>query len=226
MSRRSAVFSGCLGPLGRQTDGMSLGGLLRCLGLSSLGALAACRAPQVEDADQPWDRDRPRGRFGDRVVAEASVMPAFWMRFDRDDDDPAARSLDTVGPGWTTRVGLGNVDQSIGLLYQGAFTEEEDGDAEVDVHALYLDFDASIPVEPDPELMLVRAAAGVGMVHLDSPDRTLDTTTGAVNLRLQLELRPTRVLAFMVGGGGFAFGRPGESVAFGTFVDLGLRVTF
>lgn len=192
-------------------------------GLVVAVALCACRSQTV---DEPYDRDRPRGRFGDRVVADLSVLPAFWLRFDRDDGDPTARELDTVGPGYAARLGLGNVDQSIGILYQTAFTEEEDGDTEVDLHAIYLDFDASIPVEPDPELMFVHAAAGVGMVHVDSPDSRIDTTTGAANLRLQLELRPTRRLALFVGGGGFAFGHPGESTAFGTFVDLGLRLTF
>ena len=197
----------------------------RLVALVAIALAVGCRSAST---DFPYDRerDRDRGRWGDRIVVDAGVLPALWLRVDRDDDAAASDEVDTMGPGYSARLGLGNTDQSIGILYHGAFTEEDDGEAEIDLHAIYLDFDASIPIEPDPGLMFVHAAAGVGLVHLDSPDTTLDTTTGAVNLRLQLEVRPTSALHFFIGAGGFAFGHPGESNAYGTFADLGLRLSF
>lgn len=173
----------------------------------------------------PLNRDYPvnHGRWGERVVVDAGVMPAYWLRFDQQNGGES--HVDVAGPGYHARVGIGNADQSVGLLYHGTFLEEDDGAAEVDVHALFLDFDVSVPVEPDGP-MFVHAAAGIGMAHLDSPDPALDTTTGAVNLRLHLEVRPWERLAFLAGVGAFAFGNAGDSEAYGTFFDLGMRVTF
>jgi hypothetical protein len=183
---------------------------------AAAAALTAACAPH-----EPWGG--PHGVWGERVLVEAAVMPGYWMRVDRDDD--AAAVVDVFGPGYGVRAAVGNADQSVGLLVHGAFLEEDDGPEEADVHAFYVDFDVSVPVEPEGRI-LVRAAAGIGMAHLDSPDADVDTTTGAGNLRLQLEVRPAPAVAVLAGIGGFVFGSAGETEAYGTFLDLGLRVTF
>ncbi|HLU39310.1 MAG TPA: hypothetical protein VK081_07980 [Planctomycetota bacterium] len=188
-----------------------------------LRAVLVAATPSVAACVQLGPGDPNHGHWGERVVADVGVMPAFWLTVDSDDED--VPTVDLFGPGAGVRLGIGNADQSVGLLYQTAFLDEDDGPAEIDVHVLLLDFDVSVPVEPQG-FLLVHAAAGLGMVSLESPDPALDTTTGAANLRLQLELRPMRRLAFLAGVGAFAFGSAGDTEAYGTFIDLGMRLTF
>jgi hypothetical protein len=53
-----------------------------------------------------------------------------------------------------------------------------------------------------------------------------DRTTGAANLRMDLEYAFTRRFALEAGLGGLMFGRPGDTEGYGTFLEFGVRVSF
>lgn len=184
--------------------------LWQTLTVSALGGCTA-QAPFYEAGG---------GRWGDRGLVDVVGIPVAWLRRDREPGRPPFDDLS--GPGVGVRAAIGNADQSVGVLYQGIDLGKNNDDA--NLHATYLDFDVSVPLNAAPNIFFVNAGAGVGMAWLDLGQG--QETTGAANLRLQLEVRPVQRVSVFAGLGGFAFGHPGESDAFGSFLTLGGRVTF
>jgi hypothetical protein len=188
-------------------------------------ALAACHAAP---SPVPQGYESGQGRWGERVLVDAIVMPIVWIDADVDDDvTSGAVEDDWIGPGYGLRAAVGNRDQSIGLLVQGAHAEGEDTDVGLDAWALYLDFDASVPLGEGPDGLFMHAACGIGAAVMEFDDsRYDDVATGAINLRIDFEFRASRRFALLAGVGGFAWGWPGDTEAVGSFMELGGCFTF
>jgi hypothetical protein len=202
--------------------------LASCL-LGAACAVAPEAVPQDPLRPPGIARYQPgQGQWGERVSVDLIALPAVWLQPDvpnrlqpGDDADVA------TGPGFALRGAVGNKDQSIGVLYQGAFLEDDETDADVDLHGLYLDFDVSMRVGDGPRQLLLHAGAGLGMGALDFDDpRFGDVTTGALNLRVDFEFAPTPAFSLLAGIGGFFWGYPGETDAYGSFLELGGRFCF
>lgn len=132
-----------------------------------------------------------------------------------------------TGPGLGLRTAVGNAEESIGLLYTGMFVDDESTSTELDAHALYVDFDTTLTLPDGPQGLALRAAAGLGVASMGFGDaRFDDVQTGAANLRIDMQFAPTPGLALGFGVGGFVYGFPGETEAYGSFMQLGLRLTF
>jgi hypothetical protein len=176
--------------------------------------------------DTPGFGMRPRsgqGRWGERIVAEASAIPAAWLRIDQ--DDAATGSEESEGSGFGGRLAVGNRDQSIGLLYQGLEFAEEPGEASV--HAGFVDFDVRVPLQDGGGWFSLVVGAGFGAARFDSGVLGADVTTeGAAQIRVGLECTPSRNFAIGLGGGGVVFGHPGETEAYGTFALVDLVFSF
>jgi hypothetical protein len=168
-----------------------------------------------------------QGIWGERMVVDVVALPGVWMRVeDENQATPADDSVDATGLGAGVRIGLGNRDQSVGLLYHGAFLEVEDSSRDVDAHAFYLDFDVDVFVGDKTTPVWVNAGAGLGLVTVDYDSPFPDSQTGASNLRFGIELRPAPGFGLNAGVGGFAWGHPGETEAYGLFFQLGARLHF
>lgn len=199
-----------------------------------LVAAAGCAGP-VRPTPQGWG-DGPvtynagQGRWGERYPIEVTALPAVWLRPDLEDRFGAGElAPDATGSGVAVRSAIGNRDQSIGVLYHGMWLDGDDDrrDGDVDAHALYFDADVRVPVRDGPKGLYGRAAVGLGFVRYDLAGTQFDDrTTGAANLRFDVEFEPPgQRWSLLFGIGGFAWGRPGDNDAYGTFFEIGGRVT-
>jgi hypothetical protein len=192
--------------------------------IASLLALGACTtlqgppsAPRFRPPEvKPPDDDH--GNYGDRFVIEANAIPGAWLSLDRDDGGDAIDTGD--GSGYGVRMAAGNVDQSIGLSWQGFATDR------LDANVLGLDVDVRRPIGDGLDLFYVRAGAGFGAAWLDAIDDPALGSTGSAQLRLGLDFQPNERFLLSVAFGGIAFGRPGETEAYGTFFVLGGGLVF
>jgi hypothetical protein len=191
---------------------------------AGLLALGACATPQdplpVTRHRAPVQRppDDDHGRYGQRFLVEASAIPGAWLTLDR---DGGADALDTGdGSGYGVRMAVGNRDQSVGLAWQGFAT---DG---LDANVLGLDVDVRRPIGDGLDLFYVRAGAGIGAAWLDAVDDPTVGNTGTAQLRLGIDFQPNERFLLSASIGGIAFGRPGETEAYGTFFQLGLGLVF
>ena len=167
------------------------------------------------------------GTFGERFTAEVFWLPAVWLEVDEKNRlAPNADADVAIGSGVGMRAAVGNKDQSIGLLYMGTFHDENTTGASVRTDSIYLDFDVAMPAVPDTTAVLVRAGAGVGVAFISFDRGFDDASTLAFNLRLGLDYQPSPRVSFGVGLGGFLWGNPGDTVAFGSFVLVGGALTF
>lgn len=201
-------------------------GVRRWLLLSFAALVAACAAPQeplrrTTRQAEPYERgEAGRGTWGDRILVEPMVIPAAWLQRDR---DGGATAIDAGnGFGYGLRGAVGNRDQSIGLLYQGLHTDED----EMDVHALGLDVDVRRALDDGTDLFFVKAGVALGGCWLDVvADDTLSSAAMA-QLRLGIEFQPTSRFALDANLGGVVFGHPGETEVYGTFLTIGAVLVF
>jgi hypothetical protein len=143
-------------------------------------------------------------------------------------DDPVVAGQGTgsaTGVGFGARVGWGNRDQSIGILYQGFAVDADNTD--VGLHTLYLDFDVRIPIEEGGGTLFFTAGAGLGASWIDFDSGMAETDTeGAAQLRVGLNVEPSPTFAMNFGLGGVVLGHPGSTEAYGTYLILGASLTF
>ena len=178
--------------------------------------LAACATPV--DPVAPVARDP--GTWGQRVLLEANAIPAAWLTRDLDGTSVEPEAEDAYGYG--LRFGIGNADQSIGVLAQGFHT-----DAEVfDAATLGLDTDVRTPLDKEgPQWFFLRAGATLGSAWLDPVDDDAGMQLAA-QLRLGIDFQPAERFLLHVGFGGIVFGHPGETEVYGTFVTVGGGLVF
>lgn len=182
--------------------------------------------PNPREQPPGFGRRQPagQGKWGERIVIEGSVLPGVWLNVDTDDGSTPADT--TTGVGASARAAIGNRDQSIGLLLQGVDFTDDDAFSDGSVEAAFVDFDVRVPTQDASWLQIV-AGVGFGAARFDSGLLGVDAETeGAAQLRVGLECVTHPAVAFGVGCGGVAYGHPGDTVAYGTFVQLGLTITF
>lgn len=169
-----------------------------------------------------------QGRWGERYLVDAQALPAVWLQPGRGEGLFVAGDKEQAeGAGWAVRGAVGNRDQSIGTMVLGAHLEGERSQERLDVYAVFADFGAEVPLADGPTGFAVRVGCGFGLAHWDYAQATPgDRTTGALNLRGGLQFAATPWLGFEVGGGGLVFGHPGDTLGYGTFFEVGVRVTF
>jgi hypothetical protein len=192
--------------------------------------------PVTQDVFQSQSPERrsifppgPSEPFGfDRLSAEVQWIPAMWITPDIDGDaNPALEADLSPGMGVAARVGMGTRDQNIGLLFMGTEHDEQVTDRGSSVRTICLDFLYRGPVADTRNAIWFAVAAGVGGSQIEFDGSAFDTvTTGAALLRGELEFRVLDPMSISAGLGGFVLGHPGDTVAYGTFLELGLKVVF
>jgi hypothetical protein len=186
---------------------------VRLLVLLPLAACAVAPTPNAPMASEP-------GAWGERVMLEANAIPAAWLTRDLDGTAVEPDAEDAYGYG--LRFGIGNRDQSIGVLAQGFHT-----DADVfDAATLGLDTDVRTRLDKNGlEWFFLRVGATLGGAWLDPVDDKSDMQLAA-QLRLGIDVQPTERFLLHVGFGGLVFGHPGETEVYGTFVTVGGGLVF
>lgn len=219
------------------------------LGCAAIAALAASAAPvsaqgfgePVKPAPggtpvrvEPWDEDEG-GAWSDGIL-ELSAYYAPWVRIRTDVSDDAfgernlaeARIRDDDGFG--IRLGTpatGDPWQaSFGLGYGFSEHRERTTDLFAQVHSWFLDARAAYVLLSEEGQILIGADIGVGGMLLDFEKGTPDTGGAAFKVgpfvgikvadRIEVDLEP----------GFFLAGYPTNTVLYGGYLALGLRVTF
>lgn len=187
-------------------------------------ALPACTAPHavVQDRSRPPQQAAPEdhGTFGERILLEASAIPAAWLT--RDLDGVRNNGDATTSSGFGLRLASGNRDQSIGVLWQSLY-----GDADgLDVDAIGLDVDVRTPIDDTRGRFYLRAGATLGGAWLDDRGGGDLEFQGAAQLRIGLDFQPTHFLQLSPSIGGVVFGHPGETEAYGAIFSLGCGLVF
>lgn len=199
-----------------------------------LAVSAACAAPQRDRAqDTPEDfrmkfaeADEPK--VLDHVTVEAGYVPVMWINADVESESRSIGSPDLdPGSGVTARAGLGTKEQNIGLLYLGTWHDENRAHVDATTQSLLLDFLYRSPLTSLGEEATFSLSIGLGMAQLafDGPYYD-DHTTGAVQMRTDVEYPVARPLTLSAGFAGFLWGQPGETVAYGTYFTVGAKLVF
>jgi hypothetical protein len=162
------------------------------------------------------------------VTLDAEWIPAMWVTTDIDDKGTAATraELDT-GSGVALRAGLGSNQQNIGLLYMGTWHDEKTTGRGASTQSLLLDFLYRAPIPEMNNQVWFEVDAGLGGTDLEFDSDQIDSKlTGSALLHGDLEFRITRAFTVAAGFGGFIWGDPGDTVAYGTYVTLGVKLLF
>jgi hypothetical protein len=172
---------------------------------------------------------------GESVVPEwRSQVEGFWvpvlaMQGDIDSDEPEGgvefEADVESGPGWGVRYDLVNTESrtAFGGLYIGTSHTERQTGRDVDVHAAYVTVSGDFePVEG----ILTRVTLGAGGVVVDFSQSFDDTGGGALMIAGGFGLEVTESLRAGIDGGGFLWGYPGETIAYGGFCTLSLACRF
>lgn len=184
--------------------------------------------PFQADLSNVPERDSS-GRFGfQRLTLDAEWIPVIWVTADveQNGNSTTRADLDT-GTGLALRAGMGTEQQNIGLLYMGTWADEKTTGRGAETRSLLLDFLYRAPIPETGGAVWFSVDAGLGGAELlfDS-DKFDDVVTGAALLHGDLEFRITRVFTVAAGLGGFIWGHPGQTDAYGTYVTLGLKLIF
>jgi hypothetical protein len=152
----------------------------------------------------------------------------MWVTADVDTNGASGTrgDLDT-GEGVALRAGLGSNQQNIGLLYMGTWHDEQTTDRGASTQSLLLDFLFRAPIAGMNNTVWFEVDAGLGVAELSFDSPQLDNqTTGSALLHGDLEFRITRALALAAGGGGFIWGHFGDTIAYGTYITVGVKLIF
>ncbi len=200
------------------------------LGLAAIALFAAACAsapavPQGRDRDRAPERlpprsDQERGKWGDRLLLTATAIPAAWLT--RDLDGVASNGDATTSSGFALRAATGNTDQSIGVLWQSLYGDDD----AIDAQAVGLDVDVRTPITDDTGRFWLRAGATLGGAWLDLPGGSSRTFAADAQLRFGLDFQPTHFFWVSPTIGGVVFGHPGETEAYGAIFGLDIGLVF
>jgi hypothetical protein len=155
-------------------------------------------------------------------------IPAFWITPDVESD--AAPGVDAdleAGTGGAARIGMGTREQDIGLLYTTTWHDERASDTRARTHALYVDFVYRTFVPDSGNAIGVAVAAGLGGARLDFDDNAFESSVeGAAQIRGEAEFHVADPLVVSAGLGLFLWGHPGDTVAYGSWLTVGIKVIF
>jgi hypothetical protein len=160
-------------------------------------------------------------------------VEAFWVPFiaievDSDNvSDPAAEPDASQGSGYGVRVGIGDEDQGIGVLYIGSMHDEDVTRTDLRTDSFYADFHArGLLWQQGSTRAWARFNGGAGLAVVDFEGPYDDQTTGALQLRGAVQLEFSDRFSIDLGLGGFVWGVPGDTVAFGSLMTVGGSLRF
>lgn len=197
-------------------------------------ALLACSCATVRD-DRAPTADHVDGDVAFLTVFDRPSVTAFWipgLAISPDEDSTESdggrefdADLDT-GDGWGVRVNGGSDGGGLGLLYMTTSHEERESDSRVRTHSAYLEYLTRLVESGGDGIGFhIGVAAGVGGAAFDF-NEAFDDTGGAAGLaRIEVGAGTNR-LRLTLGGGGFIWGYPGETIGSGAFATIGLTLRF
>lgn len=177
-----------------------------------------------------WDEYEPLNTID--LEVSGFWVPAFKVNPDEDERERNQgiefdADLDT-GSGWAARIGVGgdHRGQGLGLLYMTTRHREDLTRRHARTHSGYLEYLMRTPHSRGPLDATFAAGIGVGGAAFDFDGGFDDTGGGAVMLRGEVGLRLFHQIDLTVGGGGFLWGYPGETIGYGGFFTVGGSVRF
>ncbi len=184
--------------------------------------------PPPMDTRMSYERGPSEAFNWGHVCIDAEWIPAMWVTADVDHNGNSAirGDLDT-GSGFSLRGGFGSTQQNIGVLYMATFHDEQTTGRGASTQQLLVDFLYRAPIADMNGLVWLEVDGGLGGVDLSFDSPTLDDqVTGSALLHGDLEFRLGKALWIGLGGGGFVWGHFGDTVAYGTWIDLGVKLIF
>jgi hypothetical protein len=184
--------------------------------------------PSDPDYRMSYERGPSEPFAWKNLTFDAAWIPAMWVTADVDQDGSSGirGDLDT-GSGVALRAGLGSSQQNIGLLYMGTWHEEQTTGRGASTQSLLIDFLYRAPIPEMNNTVWFEVDAGIGGAELEFDSPQFDTqVTGSALLHGDLEFRISRALTLAAGGGGFIWGHPGDTIAYGTYITLGVKLLF
>jgi hypothetical protein len=156
-------------------------------------------------------------------------VPTMTISADEDEAEPGGDIRFDAdlgsGSGWAVRTGFHEDGEGLGVLYMTTRHSERSAGTHARTHSAYLEYYHPLVREEEMPLF-VGLAGGVGGAAFDF-DSTFDDTGAAAGMaRFEVGFAPTENLSIRVGGGGFLWGYPGETIGTGGFVLLGLGLDF
>jgi hypothetical protein len=156
-------------------------------------------------------------------------VPVLGMKADIDEDEPGGgvefgAEIESAS-GWGARCEFsrGSSKTAWGLMYTGTSHTEESTGSDVDIDAAYLIGSSYLEVGPR---VVGRLTLGVGGVIVDFSEGFGDTGGGAAMIGGGLGVEVVENLYVGIDGGGFLWGYPGETIAYGGFMTLGAAYRF
>lgn len=184
--------------------------------------------PPPADTRMSYERGPSEAFNWGHFSLDAAWIPAMWVTADVDADGVSGTrgDLDT-GEGISLRAGFGSTQQNIGVLYMGTWHDEQTTGRGASTQQLLIDFLYRAPIPEMNGLVWFEVDGGLGGVELqwDSPALG-DEVTGSALLHGDLEFRLGKAMWIGLGGGGFVWGHFGDTIAYGTWVDLGVKFIF
>jgi hypothetical protein len=160
---------------------------------------------------------------------EGFWIPVLSMQADIDSDEPGGgvefEADVESGPGWGLRYDFhkSESDVTIGAMYMGTTHTERITDRDVDIHSAYVTASGDFELT---DYLSGRVTAGAGGVVVDFSEGFDDTGGGALLISGGLGFTIIENLRAGVDVGGFLWGYPGETIAYGGFCTFGLAYRF
>ena len=234
LSLLALLAAGCAGTAPLRTGGSTPGfGPVDGVTLAAADSAAVGGSPEsdsglspVPAAPQSYARSG-RSTAPGGIYTEAFWVPAAFVTLDTDGDLNAPNPKLETGQGFGVGAGVSNGDQGVGLLYIGTFHDNERTSGSTEMHSFLADFRARglIWHEGDNDGYL-HFTAGGGVTDIQTPTGFRNETEGIIQMRGLLELEFNHRFSFHLGGGGFLFGHPGETVGYGSWVMAGGGLRF
>ena len=166
------------------------------------------------------------------LVVSGFWVPAFKVNPDEDEREPSQgiefdADLDT-GQGWAARVGFSGDEtkSGLGLLYMTTRHRESVTRRHARTHSGYLELLLRTPESRGPLDANFAVGIGVGGAAFDFDGGFDDSGGAAVMIRGEMGLTLFRQFDLTVGGGGFLWGYPTETIGYGGFFTIGGTVHF
>lgn len=217
---------GCLGVLLALTVGCGTVPQVSHMGTLGLTALAEESSPPAEPEGSPLlVRDGPVLEIGGFWV------PALKVKEDEDETEPGSGiEFDAdlnYGDGWGARVAVASrSNTSVGVIYLTTEHTERMADRSARTHQVYAEIFQRLEIDNDYLYPTAGVGFGLGAAAFDFRERFDDTGAAAGMVRAEIGITIARRLDLVVGGAGFLWGYPGETIGYGGFFTIGGTLRF
>ncbi len=166
----------------------------------------------------------------------ALYIPVIGMKADKDKSEPnLGVEFDAdlkAGSGWGGRIGIRSYESGsnsvvdIGLLYLTTQHDEKFTDSHVRTDAVYIEMLFVGTSNNGPVRFTGSAGFGVGGAGFNFSQTFDDTRALAGEVRTEIGAELWKHLELQLGGGGFLWGYPTETVGYGGFVTVSCGLRF